>query len=142
MKKGMGWGTEVRGEGWRPPGLGASEVGLVLLEFHHEVVDVDELGPGREGSQLRLRQHPVEAMIELDQLGQSSLDDAGSISEVGEAPHHILTQRLHRRFPGTAEATDQLSNPGFFPSKSFRLSTLNQSFSFLYKCHQPPKGGR
>lgn len=73
MKKGMGWGTEVRGEGWRPPGLGASEVGLVLLEFHHEVVDVDELGPGREGSQLRLRQHPVEAMIELDQLGQSSL---------------------------------------------------------------------
>lgn len=24
------------------------------------------------------------------------LDDAGSISEVGEAPHHILTQRLHR----------------------------------------------
>ena len=40
------------------------------------------------------------------------LDDAGSISEVGEAPHHILTQRLHRRFPGTAKATDQLSNPG------------------------------
>lgn len=40
------------------------------------------------------------------------LDDAGSISEVGEAPHHILTQRLHRGFPGTAEATDQLSNPG------------------------------
>ena len=73
MKKGMGWGTEVHGEGWRPPGPGTSEVGLVLLEFHHEVVDVDELGPGREGSQLRLRQHPVEAMIELDQLGQSSL---------------------------------------------------------------------
>lgn len=37
------------------------------------MVDVDELGPGREGSQLRLRQHSVEAMIELDQLGQSSL---------------------------------------------------------------------
>lgn len=73
VKKGMGWGTEVHGEGWRLPGSGASEVGLVLLELHHEVVDVDELGPGRQGSELRLRQHPVEAMIELDQLGQRSL---------------------------------------------------------------------
>lgn len=73
MKRGIGWGSEVHGEGWWPPGPSASEVGLVLLEFHHEVMDVDELSPGREGSQLRLRQHPVEAMIELDQLGQSSL---------------------------------------------------------------------
>ena len=73
VKKGMGWGTEVHGDGWRLPGSGASEVGLVLLELHHEVVDVDELGPGRQGSELRLRQHPVEAMIELDQLGQRSL---------------------------------------------------------------------
>lgn len=40
------------------------------------------------------------------------LDDASSISEVGETPHHILTQRLHRGFPGTTKATDQLSNTG------------------------------
>lgn len=50
-----------------------SEIGLVLLEFHHKVVDVDKLSPGREGPELGLRQHPVEAMIELDQLGQGSL---------------------------------------------------------------------
>lgn len=45
----------------------------MLLELHHQVVNVDELSPGREGSELGLRQHPVEAMIELDQLGQRSL---------------------------------------------------------------------
>lgn len=73
MKKGVGWGTGVRGEGWRIPGSGTSEVGLVLLELHHEVVNVDELGAGRESSELGLRQHPVETMIKLDQLGQCSL---------------------------------------------------------------------
>lgn len=36
-------------------------------------MNVDELSPGRESSELGLRQHTVEAMIELDQLGQGSL---------------------------------------------------------------------
>jgi hypothetical protein len=36
-------------------------------------MDVDELGPGQEYSELGLRQHPVEAMVELDQLGQRPL---------------------------------------------------------------------
>lgn len=100
----------------------------MLLEFHHEVVNVDELSPGGEGAELGLGQDPVEAMVELDQLGQGSLggenqrdecratcmrlrpgngagnfwagvadhlDDAGSVSEVGETPHYILAQRLH-----------------------------------------------
>lgn len=58
-------------------------------------MNVDELSPGRQSTELGLREHPVEAMIELDQLGQSSLDNTGSISEVGETPHYILTQRLH-----------------------------------------------
>lgn len=40
------------------------------------------------------------------------LDDAGSISKVGETPHDILTQRLHRRLPGATKATDQLSDSG------------------------------
>lgn len=69
----MEWGRRVLGEGWLIPGSGTSEVGLVLLEFHHEVVNVDELSPGRKSPELGLRQHPVEAMIELDQLGQCSL---------------------------------------------------------------------
>lgn len=60
-------------EGRWIPGSGTSEVGLVLLELHHKVMNVDELSPGRESSELGLREHPVEAMIELDQLGQSSL---------------------------------------------------------------------
>lgn len=45
----------------------------MLLEFHHEVVNVDELSPGWESSELGLRQYPMETMIELDQLGQCSL---------------------------------------------------------------------
>ena len=36
-------------------------------------MDVDELGPGWECAELWLRQHPVEAMVELDQLGQRPL---------------------------------------------------------------------
>lgn len=36
-------------------------------------MNVDELSPGRQSAELGLREHPVEAMIELDQLGQSSL---------------------------------------------------------------------
>lgn len=59
-------GCRVHGESWRIPGSSTSEVGLVLLELHHKVVNVDELSPGRESSELGLRQHPVEAMIELD----------------------------------------------------------------------------
>lgn len=37
------------------------------------MMNVDELSPGRESSELGLREHTVEPMIELDQLGQSSL---------------------------------------------------------------------
>lgn len=83
----MGWGTEVHGEGWWIRGSSTSEVGLVLLELHHKVVNVDELSPGREGSELGLRQHPVEAMIELDQLGQRSLvgESHGGIRLWGDA---------------------------------------------------------
>lgn len=84
---------ERAGEALNP---GTSEVGLVLLELYHKVVNVDELSPGRERAELGLRQHPVKTMIELDQLGQCSLDDTSSISEVGETSHYILTQRLHR----------------------------------------------
>lgn len=59
-------GREESVERLGSPGPSMSEVGLVLLELHHEMVDVDELCPGRESSELGLRQHPVEAMIELD----------------------------------------------------------------------------
>lgn len=58
-----------------------SEVRLVFLELHHEVVNIDELGPGRQCPELRLCQHPVEAMVELNQLGQRPLhreDSQGS----------------------------------------------------------------
>lgn len=57
------WGGPVA------PASGVSEVGLVLLELHHEVVDVDKLSTGWEGSELGLGQHTVEAVVELDQLG-------------------------------------------------------------------------
>lgn len=66
-------GEPLARKGKSQSGSCASEVGLVLLELHHEVVDVDELCPGREGPELGLGQHPVEAVVELDQLGQRSL---------------------------------------------------------------------
>lgn len=74
-------GKGVTGAGVRPaeptgaqgPGGSESEVGLVFLQLHHEVMDVDELRPGRERAQLGLGQHPVEAVVQLDQLLQRPL---------------------------------------------------------------------
>ena len=63
-----GWGSE-------------SEVRLVFLQLHHDVMDADELGPGREHTELGLGQHPVEAMVELDQLGQRPLHRGESRSD-------------------------------------------------------------
>lgn len=63
------------------PGGSESEVRLVFLQLHHEVMDVDELGPGRERSELGLGQHPVEAVVQLDQLGQRPLHSGDSGSD-------------------------------------------------------------
>ena len=76
-----GNGKGIPGAGVRPaeptgaqgPGESGSEVGLVFLQLHHEVMDVDELRPGRERAQLGLGQHPVEAVVQLDQLRQRPL---------------------------------------------------------------------
>lgn len=99
--KGMGKGSQVTVCSLQSPqelralAGSESEVRLVFLQLHHEVMDVDELGPGWECAELGLGQHTVEAMVELDQLGQRPLDDAGSVSKVGKTPHYILTQGLH-----------------------------------------------
>ena len=47
----------------------ASEVGLVLLHLHHEVVQVDELGAHGQAAEGGLVQDLVEAVVVLDQLG-------------------------------------------------------------------------
>ena len=59
--------------GAQGPSGSESEVGLVFLQLHHEVMDVDELRPGGEGSQLGLGQQEVEALVQLDQLRQRPL---------------------------------------------------------------------
>lgn len=45
----------------------------MLLHLHHEVVQVDELGADGQASERRLVQDLVEAVVVLDQLGQSAL---------------------------------------------------------------------
>ena len=49
------------------------EVGLVFLHLHHEVVQVDELRARRQAAECRLVEDLMEAMVVLDQLGQSAL---------------------------------------------------------------------
>lgn len=49
------------------------EVGLVLLHLHHQVVQVDELRAHGQAAERRLVQDLVEAVVVLDQLGQSAL---------------------------------------------------------------------
>lgn len=49
------------------------EVGFVLLHLDHEVVQVDELGADGQAAERRLVQDLVEAVVVLDQLGQSAL---------------------------------------------------------------------
>jgi len=41
----------------------------VFLDFHHEVVDVDELGPDGQRSEGSLGQDLLEPVVILDQLG-------------------------------------------------------------------------
>ena len=45
----------------------------MLLDLYHEVVQVDELGADGQAAERRLVQDLVEAMVVLDQLGQSAL---------------------------------------------------------------------
>lgn len=45
----------------------------MLLHLHHEVVQVDELGADGQAAERRLVQDLVEAVVVLDQLGQSAL---------------------------------------------------------------------
>lgn len=49
------------------------EVGFVLLHLDHEVVQVDELGADGQAAERGLVQDLVEAVVVLDQLGQSAL---------------------------------------------------------------------
>lgn len=172
------------------------EVGLVLLDLDHEVVQVDELGADGQAAERRLVQDLVEAVVVLDQLGQSALqqedrepihhllphtltmrlcqyltnkvshdsqsdrepaaqiqyttcregsdtdtssshcdrhtccllshlNDAGSIFEVGERPHDVLTHRLHRLFPRTGKPPNQLSDPSCRTQRERERETLN-----------------
>lgn len=57
----------------RLPAGSVSEVGFVLLYLHHEVVQVDELGAHGQAAERRLVQDLVEAVVVLDELGESAL---------------------------------------------------------------------
>ena len=63
----MGPGRAVCG------GVGSSEVGFVLLELHHQMVDVDEVGAGGEGAEGGQGQNLLEAVVVLDELRQGTL---------------------------------------------------------------------
>lgn len=90
------------------------KVGFVLLDLDHEMVEVDELGADGQAAERRLVQDLMKAVVVLDELSQSALYDAGSVFEVGEGPHDVLTHRLHRLLPGAGKPSDQLSDPSFF----------------------------
>lgn len=95
---------------WEPSARGPgteSEVGLVFLELHHEVMNIDELGPGWQRPELRLRQHPVEAMVELDQLGQRPLHrDDSQGSELHRNLRHSWSVTSQRKQQGNHQAWD------------------------------------
>lgn len=62
------------------------EVGFVLLHLHHEVVQVDELGADGQAAERRLVQDFVEAVVVLDQLGQSTLQQEEEEEEEDRVP--------------------------------------------------------
>ena len=66
------WLTDVVTGGGVPLAL-MLEVGFVLLHLHHEVVQVDELRADGQAAERRLVQDLVEAVVVLDELGQSAL---------------------------------------------------------------------
>ncbi len=50
-----------------------SEVGFVFLDFHHQMMEVYELGAHGQTAEGRLGEDLMETMIVLDELGQRSL---------------------------------------------------------------------
>lgn len=51
------------------------KVGLVLLHLNHEMVEVDELWTDGQAAERRLVQDLVKAVVVLDELSQSALQD-------------------------------------------------------------------
>lgn len=110
----------------------------MLLDLHHEVMQVDELRADCQAAEGGLVENLVEAVVVLDELGEGALqqeagrqmwghrgppppaggsgerltylNDAGAILEVGEGPHDLLTHGLHRLLPAGGKASDQLGD--------------------------------
>ena len=70
------------------------ETGLVFLDLHHELVDIDHLSPVRMVSEGRVRHDLVEPVIVLDELGQGLLQDVGPVLEVGERAQDLSVDRI------------------------------------------------
>ena len=59
----------------------ALECWFVFLDFHHDVMYIDELVPYLQITEWSLRQHLLESVIVLYQLGQGSLKQHKQITE-------------------------------------------------------------
>lgn len=58
----------------------------MLLDLHHEVVEVDELGADGQAAERGLVQDFVEAVVVLDELRQGALREE-DVTHVSEAKH-------------------------------------------------------
>ena len=60
----------------------------MLLDLHHQVMDVDKLSTNRQTLEGRLRENLLESMVVLNQLGQSTLWNIKQYKEL-----HIISYK-------------------------------------------------
>lgn len=71
----------------------------MLLDFDHDVVDVDELTLDWPVSEGRQRHDLLEAVVELDEVGQRCLKYLSASAEVSETAHHVAVDVLQGSLP-------------------------------------------
>ena len=70
------------------------EVGLVLLDLHHKLVDVDKLPPVRVVPVGGVRHDLVEPVVVLHELRQGLLQDVRPVLEVREGAEDLPVDRV------------------------------------------------
>ena len=85
------------------------EAEFMFLDFHHDIMNVDELILDRPVLKRRLRHDLLQAMIKLYQLSKSCLQYLSARLEVSKTSHYVCINIVYSSLPISIEASDQLT---------------------------------
>ena len=85
------------------------EAEVMFLDFHHNIMNVDEVILDRPVLKRRLRHDLLQAMIKLYQLSKSCLQYLCTRLEVSKTSHYVCINIVYSSLPISIEASDQLT---------------------------------